>query len=1162
MKKIGSKKQKFKPKKLPVPLSNVDYDSMIENGTDEESEDDSLLEEPQNNSDSGHEGGGRFVRAPASDEKKGASSKQNSKKRKPSGPPPADDLAHRQKIKALKQLYKPPTVEEINRLKETENFYHSNLFRLQIEELLAEVKVKAKVIKFVDQWLDSFRKVLRTIKDAESEQPLLETSYNSVKFPLEIPENSAFLSKQSFQFRQQRIVHQIGSATLGTQYGKPTVIDLLLEIPEKCLHKEDYLNLRYHYKRAHFLCHLADGLMNQTKYGMASRVCFVSLKGDPLKPVLELVPADEKFAEKVRFRIWAAATEKFAPKRFHPSKNNVRPALIGNDDTDASELTATPHYNSSILFDMRLLKNHEILESTLQSEQIRQAIVLLKVWTRQRRFDEGYYGFDGALVTFFVVYLLQTHKLYNSMSCYQVIRLFWNLLSNSKWDTEGISMETGAPVGEFRKCFEVVFLDNSGLLNLCANLSGDLYRRIRQEAAVAIQLLDNQKANSFVPLFLNKFPVYTQYDHILSIDKSVVIRSIVDTFGSDEDKLNYFGNTYGHFRNMVYKLLNKGLGTRASYIVPIELNQNSALHLTMGILLNPQEAFRTLDKGPEAIDKEASEEFRQFWRGKAELRRFKDGSITESCVWGESSDPIGEKRLICRKIALYLLNSHFDVPETQVTYSAQQFEASVRPKNADMHETVEQRALACIRTFDNLARIIKNLDGLPLTINAILGTDAVFRYSDPDPPSPTAKALLVNDQLMFLAPKVMCATIQLEASGRWPDDLEAIRKLKAAFYLKIAESLRVHAGKTAELVPQAYADYLDVLYEKYLFRLHIFHNREITLMREYLAENKVTRLYRDSDASIQLEMKATILPKLTAILHGLHQQFFSFGSVAAMAKRWLCSQLIDSHLWPDECTELLVASLYLRQDPTIQPQAGFLRFLEYLANTDWSKELVLLNFNDEIPEEKVEELEKQFIEARESFPPLAIITSCDADKFGLFSKRAPSPEVLNRVTMLAQIVIEKMENNFNTVRNKVHIFYQPSFDGYDLLLHLDTTIVPDIGITSIDLLSRGKREDLFDLESKDPAAGFDPVRFYLQELREAYGSFAIFFYDTYGGDRIAVLWRPDALEEKPFTTTHINGRILSKAETLHLNTEALIRDFEILGKGLVLKVERKISSDS
>lgn len=1151
MKKLNPKKPKSSK---PVPSKfeqEMDYDSMIENGTDEDSNDDQDYD--RQDSDSGQESGGRFVRAlGASDSKREAKQSTKGVKRKANED---QDEEHLRKIKAMKQLYKAPTMDEINRLKETENFYHSNLFRLQVEEMLAEVKVKVKVVNFVEQWLADFRKFLRTVKDSDGERSLKDVHYEGIDYPLEMPEKSDILDKESFKYVQQRIVHQIGSTRLGTGYGKPLKVDLLMEIPDKCLHKEDYLNMRYHFKRAHFLCHLAESLGKQTKYPLAAGMRFVPLKGDARKPVLELVPSDEKMAKRVVFVVHAVPMGKFSPNRFLPDKNNVRPALIGMEAT--SELVPTPHYNSSILYDLRLLKNQEILDSILQSDQVRQAIILLKVWIRQRRFDAGYYGFDGSLATFYVAYLLQTRKVYSSMSSYQIIRLFWNQLANSHWDTEGITMEPSANLQSYRTHHEVVFLDSSGLLNICANLSGDLYRRVKQEAATAIHLLDNHKLNSFIPLFLNKYPPYTQYDHILSIEKPELIQSVVDTFGSAEDKLNYFGNTHAHFRKMIYQLLRRGLGPRASFIVPIVIQDSTDLRLTLGIQLNPHDAFTVLDKGPEAIDKAAAEEFCDFWRGKAELRRFKDGSITESVVWGTSSDPIGEKRLICRKITLYLLNAHFDIPETKITYSAQQFEVSVKPDGAELHETVEERSLACIRAFDNLSKIVKTLDDLPLTINTLAGTDAVFRYADPDPPRPTAKGLLVNGQLMFLASHVVNATIQLEASGKWPDQLEAIRKLKAAFYLRIAECMRTYAGKSVELVPQAYYDYLDVLYEKFLFRLHIVHQREITIQREYLSENKVTKLYRDSDKSVQLEMQATILPKLTGILHGLHQQYFSFGSVAAMAKRWLYSQLIDPFLWPDECTELIVASLYLKQDPPLQPQAGFLRFLEHLAGTDWSKELVMLNFNDEIPEEKVEELEKQFIDKRDSFPPLAIVTSCDSEKYGLFARRAPTQEVLNRVMFLAKNVVAMIESNFNAIRNKVHIFYQPSYKGYDLIIHLDSTIIPATGITSVENYTRGKRELLMEGETKDPAAGFNPVEFYLQELRDGYRKFAVFFHDHCGGDRIAVLWRPDALEEKPFTTSNVNGRILTKAETLKLNTEALIRDFEIIGKGLVQKIERK-----
>jgi len=51
---------------------------------------------------------------------------------------------------------------------------------------------------------------------------------------------------------------------------------------------------------------------------------------------------------------------------------------------------------------------------------------------------------------------------------------------------------------------------------------------------------------------------------------------------------------------------------------------------------------------------------------------------------------------------------------------------------------------------------------------------------------------------------VMCI---LEGSGKWPDSAEAIRRLKAAYYLSLSEAL----GKTAPgVLTAACTDYLQV----------------------------------------------------------------------------------------------------------------------------------------------------------------------------------------------------------------------------------------------------------------------------------------------------------------------------------------------------------------
>lgn len=76
----------------------------------------------------------------------------------------------KKKIRKENDLYKQPTVEELNQLRETENLYHSNLFRLQIEEILNEVKLKEKYKKQFKQWFSLFKQKIESIEETEEKQ--------------------------------------------------------------------------------------------------------------------------------------------------------------------------------------------------------------------------------------------------------------------------------------------------------------------------------------------------------------------------------------------------------------------------------------------------------------------------------------------------------------------------------------------------------------------------------------------------------------------------------------------------------------------------------------------------------------------------------------------------------------------------------------------------------------------------------------------------------------------------------------------------------------------------------------------------------------------------------------------------------------------------------
>lgn len=176
-------------------------------------------------------------------------------------------------------------------------------------------------------------------------------------------------------------------------------------------------------------------------------------------------------------------------------------------------------------------------------------------------------------------------------------------------------------------------------------------------------------------------------------------------------------------------------------------------YLHLGIILNPESAYEILDKGPESIDEEAGK-FRAFWGEKAQLRRFQDGSITESVVWANATDNLSKKRLIVRSIILYLLQHHFQLEEKDVEYIAGDFEVVfeltkgfkvdpnyLKNKKITQDTNAEELCLNVIREFDDLARNLNSLKELPLEIVSIAGITPALRYCEPQPILPRARCI-------------------------------------------------------------------------------------------------------------------------------------------------------------------------------------------------------------------------------------------------------------------------------------------------------------------------------------------------------------------------------------------------------------------------------------
>lgn len=232
------------------------------------------------------------------------------------------------------------------------------------------------------------------------------------------------------------------------------------------------------------------------------------------------------------------------------------------------------------------------------------------------------------------------------------------------------------------------------------------------------------------------------------------------------------------------------------------------------------------------------------------------------------------------------------------------------------------------------------------------------------------------------------------------------------------------------------------------------------------------------------------------------------------------------------------------------------RFLNYLAQISPEDDMVVVNFNDELNADQIGELETKFRKNRKNFPPLFIVTSIDLEHHhlhGIWSSRAPSINILQRVQLLAECSIKLLAEDYTRMSSSiVKDLFTPPMDGYNLVIHLNERYVRRFDI----VLHNFTNFKAIQYERKQAApAGVDFVAKFLSDLREAFDDVALFFYNPVAGAKIAMLWKPTASESKSFAASHVNHSQIDESGRLRVNIDAILHDIEIIGKGLIKSME-------
>nr|XP_012318628.1 nucleolar protein 6 isoform X2 [Aotus nancymaae] len=1164
-------------------------------------------------------------------EGKGKEGKEASSRKRTLAEPPAKGLLQPMKLSRA-ELYKEPTNEELNRLRETEILFHSSLLRLQVEELLKEVRLSEKKKDRIDAFLREVnQRVMRVPSVPETK--LTDQSWlpAGVRVPLhQLP----YAVKGCFRFLPPAQVVVVGSYLLGTCIRPNVNVDVALTMPREILQDKDGLNQRYFRKRALYLAHLAHHLAQDPLFGS---VRFSYTNGCHLKPSLLLRPCGEthwaegtawggksggggteasstggqdgeRFGSKGSCRVSGPPSlpgkderlvtvrlhpcpppDFFRPCRLLPTKNNVRSVWYRGQSPagDGSPEPPTPHYNTWVLQDIALESHLQLLSTMLGSAQgLKDGVALLKVWLRQRELDKGQGGLTGFLVSMLVVFLVSTRKIHTTMSGYQVLRSVLQFLATTDLTVNGISLclssDPSLPaLADFHQAFSVVFLDSSGCLNLCADVTASTYHQVQHEARLSMMLLDSKADDGFQLLLMTPKPMIRAFDHVLHLRPLSRLQAACHRLKLWPELQDNGGDYVSAALGPLTTLLEQGLGTRLHLLAhsrpPVpewDISQDPPKHkdsgtLTLGLLLRPEGLTSILELGPEADQPEAAE-FRQFWGSRSELRRFQDGAIREAVVWEAAS--MSQKRLIPHQVVTHLLALHADIPETCVHYVGGPLDALIQGLK-ETSSTGEEALAVAVRCYDDLSRLLWGLEGLPLTVSAVQGAHPVLRYTEVFPPTPVRPAFSFYEPLreqssLLPRPDKPCpayvepmpVVCHLEGSGQWPQDAEAVRRVRAAFQLRLAELLTQQHG----LQCRATATHTDVLKDGFVFRIRVAYHREPQILREVQSPEGLNSL-RDTPASLCLERDTRQLPLLTSVLHGLQQQHPAFSGVARLAKRWVRAQLLGEG-FTDESLDLVAAALFLHPEPFTppsSPQVGFLRFLLLVSTFDWKNNPLIVNLNNELTVEEQVEIRSGFLAARAQLPVMVIVTPQDR-KNSVWTQDGPSAQILQQLVVLAAEALPVLEKQLMDPwgPGDIRTVFRPPLDIYDVLICLSPRHIPrhrqavDSPAASF---CRGLRSEPGP-SSLMPVLGYDPPQLYLTQLREAFGDLALFFYDQHGGEVIGVLWKPSSFQPQPFKASGTKGRMVmfQGGELVMVpNVEAILEDFAVLGEGLVQTVEAR-----
>jgi U3 small nucleolar RNA-associated protein 22 len=1018
----------------------------------------------------------------------------------------------------MDKFYKTPSFEEIQRLEETESSCKSNLFQLQVNECLSHVRVNYDATKNLQDFL---RNMKGWILDADAHS-IVESVKKSIDlscFPYEDHVELEYAKPTTFSL--------VGSYLLKT-CAKPTLnVDVAIQYGKEIFKDKDYLNYRYFKKRWFLLKCLAEILKER-----GLEVEFELSTGSDHKPTLIIKKNNDLGDFVVRIHPSIELTT-FGVQRLAPLRNCIRAKLLQIEGEDL----ATPFYNAEILKDMLFVFHMKYLHSVFgNNNEIRNALLLLKVWSKQRDFYQSE-GLNGFVLSMILGYLYSSSRITKEMSSFHILRIALEFLAEDRkvytmCNNKGLAKDFD--LENFQECFPHVLVDPSGMLNLFMGISAGTFQDIQNESKLSLLSLKNSESEDvcFSHLFLRKIDPRMKFDALVQIKIELPVEDYAkpsskrkspepDNEVNNTEYFKFAGNKSLMVQSAIESSFRTALGDRirllksentgktttfSSDCNKIEYNRQHTVFI--GILVNSSTITRTIDLGPLADDHVNAAEFRNFWKDKAELRRFKDGSIREAVVWNNS-----KKFNIFQDIIRFAY-------ETHVGHLCQNYEIQFSNGDLELPDVEEQGNLQAV--FNRLVKEIKAIDELPICVNQMAGVSPSLRNTN---------GTKTNFHEFYL---------EFESSGKWPEDITAAQYLKLALLNALAKSLEEKHGYKCNISQLVY---LDILVEDNIFRCIVYHPRELYNVRNQKnLVNCLTCFYPNRVRIAEMTRQC------------YHKYPVVFRSSVKLIKKWLHSHLCfespNFHLlykkllnqlegnsdyrgcyyfnhmsnWSifEDMIDMIIVKLFSDSNPYEAPGSGvvaLMRFLSFLSD-----ELNGSSFIPRMVEPSIEQLKKyqDNVDKKEfnnfsgimkicpEFDPLTsayvvghtIVTADENEHIETLtldrSEDAKEQKLRwNRIQTLANSSLKYLESG-----GDLGVIFNTPLTEFDALIVLENS--PDLPSGFKVLNKKSKLNQYANVIANLP--NFDSIKYYVHDLEREMGKIAMFFYDP-SSPVIGVVWK-------------------------------------------------------